>query len=492
MRISGNDSNSRQALWVGISSMSTFVIALASSVILARYFSKTEYGTYKQIVYIYNTFITLFSVGLPSAYSYFLPKLSKGEGRGVIHRLTRVFIALGILYGLSLFLLSGFIADALKNPELERGLRLFAVVPLLMMPTLGLEGVYAAIRKTQVLALYTTITRLGMLVFIVLPVIILKGTYETAIYGWMVSSLLTFFLTIHLKYRPFRGVKSIMSSVSYRMIFKYSVPIMVASISGVVLRFADQFFLSRYFGTEVFADYSNGFIPLPIVAMITHASHAVFVPLFSGLIEKDNGKHSIAMHWKSGVNKMVILIFPIIIFFMFFAREVIHLLYGPLYDKSYIYFRLAMIVNFANPFLFYSILLATGNTKIYAQIHMVYAVVIWGLGFVVCKMGNNPYYYVAFSVLLAVLSKYAGLIYAARSIQKPVLEMIDLKTIFRIFLASLLIGLVARYSVGYFIENIAVTFILGGVCYAGLGLLLDRLLHLEILNTALSFVRERS
>ena len=115
--MSGNDSNSRQAVWVGISAVSTFLIALASSVILARYFSKTEYGTYKQIVYVYNTFITLFSVGLPSAYSYFLPKLSKSEGKGIMHRLTRIFIILGVVYGMALFLFSGLIADALKNPE---------------------------------------------------------------------------------------------------------------------------------------------------------------------------------------------------------------------------------------------------------------------------------------------------------------------------------------------------------------------------------------
>jgi O-antigen/teichoic acid export membrane protein len=489
---SGNDSNSRQAVWVGISSVSTFVIALASSVILARYFSKTEYGTYKQIVYVYNTFITLFSVGLPSAYSYFLPKLSKSEGKGIMHRLTRIFIILGIIYGLSLFLLSGLIADALRNPELERGLKLFSVVPLLMMPTLGLEGVYAAIRKTQVLALYTTITRLGMLIFIVLPVIIMKGTYVTAIYGWMVSSLLTFALTIHLKYRPFRGVKSMMGSISNKMIFQYSMPIMVASVSGVILRFADQFFLSRYFGTEVFADYSNGFIPLPLVGMITSASHAIFVPLFSGLMEKDGGKNSIALHWKSGVNKMILLIFPMLVFFMFYAKEVIFLLYGPLYDKSYIYFRLAMIVNFAAPFLFYSLLLSTGNTKIYAQIHIVYAVAIWALGFVVCKIGSTPYQYMILSVFLAVLSKFIGLIYAAKIIDRPLMKLIDLSNIMKLLLPCIVVGIISKELMGLAIQDIAWTFILGGVAYSALGLLADRLFHLNILNTALSFVKSKS
>ena len=185
--------------------------------ILARYFDKQEYGTYKQIVFVYTTFVTLFTAGLPSAYAYFLPKLSKSEGKGIISRLTKLFLALGVLYGLCLFSLSGVIADALKNPELERGLKLFAVIPVMMMPTMGIEGVYTAIRKSHVLAIYTTATRLGMLAFITLPVIILKGTYETAIIGWMFSSLLTFILAIYLKYKPFRGVKAVVASIPWSM-----------------------------------------------------------------------------------------------------------------------------------------------------------------------------------------------------------------------------------------------------------------------------------
>jgi len=461
-------------------------------VILSRYFGKEEYGTYKQIVFVYNTFVTLFAAGLPSAYAYFLPKLSKGEGKGIVNRLTKLFISLGILYGLSLFLMSGVIADALKNPELERGLKLFSVIPLLMMPTLGIEGVYTAIRKTYVLALYTTVTRLGMLAFITLPVILLKGTYETAIIGWIFSSFLTFIVAIFLKYKPFKGEKSIVSSISNSKIFKYSLPIMVASISGVILRFADQFFLSRYFGTEVFADYSNGFIPLPFITMITGATHAVFVPMFSGLMEKENGKAKIALHWKNGVNKMIILIFPMLVFFMFYAKEVIYILYGPLYDKSYLYFRLAMIVNFALPFLFYSILLSTGRTKVYAQIHIVYAIAIWALGFVVCKIGSSPFHYMILSVALAVLSRFVGLIFAARSIDSGLIRLIDFTQILKLLLPSIAIGFIAKELIALFTQDATGIFLLGGIIYTGLLLLVDRLFHLKILVTVLSFVKSKS
>lgn len=490
--IFGANSNSQQAVWVGISTLSSFIVGIASSVILSRYFSKEEYGTYRQIIYIYNTFLTLFAAGLPGAYAYFLPKVSRSEGKGVINRLTKLFVILGIVFSFCLFFSSGYVAELLRNPALERGLKLFSFIPLLLMPTLGIKGVYTAIRKTQILAVYTTVTRLGMLAFIVLPVIIFKGSYETAIIGWIFSSILTLILAIHLKYKPFKGEKAKVDSITSKKIMEYSLPIMVASLSGVVIKSADQFFISRYYGTETFADFSNGFIPLPFIPLIVGSMHAIFVPLFSSLIEKENGSAQIAKYWESGVNKAVILLFPLLVFFIFYAKEVVLLLYGPLYDKSYIYFRLAMVVNFSMPFVFYSILLAAGRTKLYAKIHIVYAIIIWGAGFIVCKNSTSPYYYVAFSVVLAVISKWVGLLFASKIIKGRLIRRIDFSSVARLLVICSVIGLLCKISIKYFVQELWVFLLISGIIYFGLLILCDNLFKLGILKTTFSFARKES
>jgi len=310
-----SSSNTRQAVWMGVSTLSSFLVGILSSVIFSRYFEKVDYGTYKQIVYVYTALLALFSAGLPKAYSYFLPKLSVAQGKQILHKLTRLFIILGLLFAVFLYATSGIIANLLRNPELEHALKLFSVVPLLMMPTMGVEGVYTSIRKTHVLAIYTTLTRVGQLICIVLPVIIFKGTYVMAIYGWMVSSLLIFIVTLYFKYKPFRGAKYTLGTVTYKEILSYSLPLMLATLAGVAIKFADQFFVSRYFGTETFANYANGFIPLPFVAMITGAINAVFVPLFSRYIEQEGGSVLISNTWKTGVSKAILLLYPVLIFF---------------------------------------------------------------------------------------------------------------------------------------------------------------------------------
>ena len=87
-----------QALWLGISQASSFVLAFISAAILSRYFDKTEYGTYKQIIYVYTTLQTVFTAGLPGVFSYFLPRYSEAEGKTLVNKITRVFFVLGLLF----------------------------------------------------------------------------------------------------------------------------------------------------------------------------------------------------------------------------------------------------------------------------------------------------------------------------------------------------------------------------------------------------------
>jgi O-antigen/teichoic acid export membrane protein len=435
--------------------------------------------------------LTFFSAGLPAAYTYFLPKLTMNQGKDVINKLTYLFFATGILFSIFLYTTSGFIADILKNPGLERGLKLFAPVPLLMMPAAGVEGIYTSLRKTHVIAVYTVITRLIMLAFITFPVIILKGTYETAILGWLASSFLTFFMAIYLKYKPYKGISKTTSAITYKKILDYSFPLMIASLTGVVIQSADQFFISRYFGTEAFADYSNGFVQLPFVTMITGSIHAVFVPLFARLIEKEDGNILIAQTWQSGVTKAIILLYPVLIFFMFFAKEVIYILFGPLYDKSFLYFRLALILNFFMPFLFYSILLATGKTRTYALMHIVYAIVLWFLGYMVCRISNSPIHYIVLTVFLGFLFRPIGLYFAAKSIKVRLLDLINFKKTLIILLIAFSIGLISLLASRLVTDNLIVSLVAGGLFYSISLFAVDRLFKIGILDTAISVIRKQ-
>ena len=160
--------NSKQAMWVAIGQFCSFAIGFISPVILSRYFTKGDYGTYKQVMYVYDTLLTVFTLGLPRAYSYFIPRVSKSQSKDVVKKITRFFILLGFIFSCVLFWGATFIADILRNPDLEDALRWFSPTPLLLLPVMGLDSILASYKKTQFLALYNIVTRFFILLCIIL------------------------------------------------------------------------------------------------------------------------------------------------------------------------------------------------------------------------------------------------------------------------------------------------------------------------------------
>ena len=140
-------SNFNQAMWLGIGQLCTFAIAFITAPILSRYFDKVEYGTYRQILYVYISLQSLFTMGLPNVFAYFIPRLNVGQQKILINRLTLIFLVLGGLFSLVLFLSAEMIGELLNNPELSVGIRLFSLFPLFTLPAMGVEGIYTAIRR---------------------------------------------------------------------------------------------------------------------------------------------------------------------------------------------------------------------------------------------------------------------------------------------------------------------------------------------------------
>src|SRR5690606_20232405 len=100
---------------------------------------------------------------------------------------------------------------------------------------------------------------------------------------------------------PVKNEASDNTNLYYKEIFAYTIPIMMAGIWGIAIKSADQFFISRYFGQEVFADFANGSLELPFVGMIISAASIVLAPIYSkkAFENSDISKKQIINLWHS-------------------------------------------------------------------------------------------------------------------------------------------------------------------------------------------------
>ena len=405
-----NTSNFNQALWLFISQAGSYALVFVSAAIFSRYFDKSAYGTYKQVMYVYATLQTVFVVGLPGIFSYFIPRLSNAQGKTLVNKFTLILVFLGAVFSMVLYFGSTVIAQILKNPELETALKIFALVPLFTLPTLGVEGIYTALRKTKYIAFYQIISKTFNLLCVLAPVLLLGGSYKTALTGWTFAAFLIFLIALWMKRHPYVKIKSELIPNMYKMVFNYSTPLLGASIVGIFLHSANQFFISRYYGTVIFAEFSNGFIAIPFVSMIAGSVKGVLTPLFSKATFEGNIQE-IFSTYKNAVLKVANILFPILFFCMFFAKDIMRFLWGSQYEVSAIYFQISIVKDICEVLPYIAILLAFGKSKIYFYLHITAALLIWVADFIIVTNQLHPVFIAAASSVLQVLIACAVYLY---------------------------------------------------------------------------------
>lgn len=471
--MSNNNSNTVQAFWVMLGSLSAFGFAIVSSMLLSRYLDKSDYGTYKQVMYVYSSLIAIFTLGLPRAFSYFLPRVNKGQAKDLISKINLLLMALGAAMSLSLFFGADFISGFLKNSDLATPLRYFAIVPFLMLPTMGIEGILATFKQTKFLAVYKVLTQLFMLLCVVIPVIFFEGTVISAIIGFSIASFLCFLSAIYFKNRPVKGYVKEKSPYSLKEILSYTLPIMGASIWGIIIASSDQFFISRYFGAEVFAEFANGSMELPFVGMIIGATSVVLSPVFSKMTHENlNPQKDIFPLWKSVFEKSAKLIYPLVIFAWFFADVLMVILYGQQYENSSVYFRIKVVINFFTIIVYAPLLINIGKVRYYANIHMITAIVLVLMSFLVVQTFDSPYYISIVSLLCQIGKTFALLYAVAKFFQLKVYQLFPVELILKIVLPSIIILSIEYYLfVIYFDLNLILALVVSFILYAFLFLL---------------------
>ena len=65
-----------------------------------RLLDKKDYGTFRQVLYVYSSMTVLFQVGLPKATSYFLPKLPLSEGKSTLMHIVILLSLSGISFSI--------------------------------------------------------------------------------------------------------------------------------------------------------------------------------------------------------------------------------------------------------------------------------------------------------------------------------------------------------------------------------------------------------
>ncbi|WMI42497.1 lipopolysaccharide biosynthesis protein [Parabacteroides distasonis] len=373
------DNRTIQVLLLMLANLISHSTGLITSIVFSHLMPQNEYGTYRQVIYVYSILLIVFSLGLPKAYSYFLARVPIEEGLNIIKRLNSLFLGISAIVSCILLFGAYQIADLLKNPSLTYNLMYFSITPMLLMPVMGVESILTVYGMSRIVIIYVAISRTFMIVCTILPVILINATASSAIIGFVISAIITCLTGLILITIPFRGIKPRKSQIPMNEIFRFIKPISTASLYGFIISSASQFFISRYFGVKDFAAFSNGYRELPFAGMLISATATILLPEFSKMSNHGINKHEFIKLWKSVTYKSSAIIYPLSIFCFIFAEEIINLLYGEKYLQSITLFRIATIINLIRIVPYSPIMLALGKGKAFSDTHLITAILLVSL-----------------------------------------------------------------------------------------------------------------
>lgn len=339
----------------------TLLISLVTSMLLSRFRTLDEYGTYSQIQTVITLAVSVFSLGLPNALNYFLPRATTSEERRHFLSVYYTFsTVLCIAMGIVLVAIIPIIEAYYNNPLIHAFAYVLAILPWTKVVISGISNVLVAYGQTTKL----TIVNIANAVLALSAVIVVK------LFGWTFSEYMILYLCaetiitiwVYIIVYRIEGHLTVSFNLSAaKQILLYSIPIGLATIAGTINVELDKLMIGYFFDTESVAIYTNAGKELPLTLVATSLT-AVLLPQMVRKIKAGAHKVAVAL-WGASVQLSYIFIAFFVTACFVFAPQVITILYSGKYLPGVQVFRIYSLVLLLRTTYFGIVLSAAGKTK---------------------------------------------------------------------------------------------------------------------------------
>lgn len=456
---------------------------------LVRFLTKYEYGTFLQVNLIVDTLTTLAIFSIPGSMFYFVPKQSRDHIKRFMLQTICLLGTIGLLYSLLILLFRQPLSVFMKNKQISD--LVWIIVVLLFGNILGqyLEPFYitteraAKVAKINGVFFVVKAVTISVLLFMghgILIVFITIGILSLVKFGIVLSDTVTM-PGVCFDRQSFG--KDLMKQL------KFSYPIGSSKIVTTINKKIDQFMVSSWFTPAEFAIYGRGAFDLPLISMIVVNVSNVILPK---LVEYQSNKDRLNFLdlWNSSIKKIALITYPIIVFFFVFAPEIFVILFTKAYIQSAVIFRIYLVSELFRLINWGNIHISHNNTKVFLMVNFARLVLNISLNIILYK--SLGMYGPAVATVFAVISGVVLHIWiAVRSYDYKARELIPLKHLFSILLFCLILGgtasMIKMTELNYFLK---VSCGLGGVAVPYLVLVLKSgLLSQEDKNYLLGWLK---
>lgn len=362
----------------------SFLLAFTQSLValffigIDFFFSKglsvEDFGIWKRLMFVINLTIPILSFGIAEGYKYYLAK--EGKKKEMFANTFSFYILITILFlGIILVanLLGYFGWVDLKEYYLLSFLLPIAYFVFVINKTLR----YAYINDAKI-ELHSKVTLIGF-TFTGLA-LLLSYFYFKSIATYFLYIGISLYILIYLtpiftliKRGKFVITSKWINKEYFIKVLKQGLPLYLATFIGTLTLNTGMLIVNTFEDIETFAIFSVGALEIPVFAMLSAAFSQKIYPELVRLVsngEKEKAKKI----WMKTTIQVSYITYPLIILLMFFAQDIIYLIYSPKYEESVFIFKTYLLIGIFRNNYYGALITASGQTKyitMYALIMLV-------------------------------------------------------------------------------------------------------------------------
>ena len=364
MGFSKKSSLGGDALVLTLSNFMVSLLGVVTAMLLSRFRTLTEYGTYSQIIMVTDLVSTILLLGLPGCVNYFVAKADTEEEKQKFLTMYLVLsTAITFVIAVCLFFATPLIIEYFNNPYISTFAYIFAVYPWASIMLNSLGNVCIVYGRAKKLVVFNIVHALTTLALLLLAKALNIGFYEyTLLY---IGSMLLFAVFGVLWVRKMAGGLRFSWDFSLvKTIFAFSIPLGLASSVGTLNAELDKLIIGKFFTTDEYAIFANAAKQLPVTMLATSLT-AVLMPKMVRLLKEDRREETVRL-WGNSISISLCFMCLIVGGFVVFAPDVMSLFYSEKYvtPDGVAVFRIYSIILLFRATYWGIVLNATGKTRL--------------------------------------------------------------------------------------------------------------------------------
>jgi O-antigen/teichoic acid export membrane protein len=314
---------------------------LLVAVVLARSLEREDFGTFNQVWIVNKSLLFLFGMGLPVSVYYFLPRLREAEAKSFILQTMLSLATLALPFSISMYLLADTLAVYFQNPALGNHLRLFAIYPLVALPTVSTDAVLICLGRTKSAAIFEIVSKIAMIVAVAGSGIV-GHRLDLVFKALILHGVAQLLLAIWVVWQPLRGVKSRFSFADLKSQIAFAVPYGFSEVVEVLNYQADKVLIALFYPPAVFALYAAGAFEIPLAGVTSVPVFSVTMAEFTKRFAAGDIEGFLEL-WNQSLLKLALPVFAVAGFLMIFAEPVVTGLFSSEYADSVWLFRIYLL-----------------------------------------------------------------------------------------------------------------------------------------------------